>query len=690
MCHREKQTNAFYPSLSAFWLVLVLLLSNFGCDNNDSSTDPPLLANSTDNLKIPEDFNFVTTKEISISLNLQAPNGNPLDFVKVEFYNDKEENNGDLIASQLSDKNGNISLTLSVPSYLDSLSIRPKYIGLIHEAYVALKENSISLRLGGPNETAINATEAFARNLNAQNPNVISLDWYEKLGEWNSQGVPSYLEAQGDAITQTLLEDLNASLPESNPVPIANPEYLVDTDMNTKLKEEADIWITFVHEGAGWRNALGFYTYDLENPPTSPDEIDELFMIFPNVSYTYSGGGLRSGNKVKLGKFSAGTGIGWFLVPDGWNPSTQAVTEKSQIKWSVKDFNTYTANQYAQHIIALKDEKRELILLGFEDTSRPAGDNDFNDCVFYVSANPFSAIQTDEFNSIKTEVDTDQDGVDDYSDEYPNDASKAYSQYAPAKDVYGTLAYEDLWPSKGDYDFNDIVVDYNHQLVMNASNEVVEMHSSFETRAIGGTYKNGFGYELQIDPSKIEVVTGAALTENLITTNANGTEAGQTKAVIIVYDNAYAHMTPSPGYYTVNAEKGSPNQDPYLSEINLTFTEPLATSELGSTPYNPFIISNKRRGYEIHLPGFAPTDLCDTTLFSTKDDATLPQNSFYFKTQKSHPWAVHIPEKFKYPSEKSDITKAYLFFGAWAESGGTTSADWYTDQPSYRDENYIY
>jgi LruC domain-containing protein len=26
---------------------------------------------------------------------------------------------------------------------------------------------------------------------------------------------------------------------------------------------------------------------------------------------------------------------------------------------------------------------------------------------------------------------------------------------------YGTLAFEDLWPSTGDYDFNDQVVDYD-------------------------------------------------------------------------------------------------------------------------------------------------------------------------------------------------------------------------------------
>ncbi|ACF12846.1 hypothetical protein Ctha_0375 [Chloroherpeton thalassium ATCC 35110] len=690
MPHRKRYSNKFYQGLATFWLALALLFSSFGCDDEDSSTSTPLLASSTEDLEIPSSFDFVTTKEISIALELQAPDGSALKTVKVGFYNDKEDNDGILIASGLTDENGKISLILNVPSYLDSISIRPNYIGLVHEAYVSIEQSSLSLTIGGPNESTFGSSEAFVFDAVKQAARVLAETWYTTLGTWNHQGVPNYLESPGDVITQDLLDDLNASLPESQPVPTANPEYLVDSDMNTKLKEDADLWITFVHEGAGWRNALGFYTYDIDNPPSSPDEIDVLYMIFPNVSYKNSGGGLQSGNKVKLGTFSAGIGIGWFLVPDGWNSSTREVTEKSQIKWSVKDFNAYVASDYRQHMIALKDENRELILLGFEDTSRPAGDNDFNDCIFYVSANPFTAIQTDELISVKTEKDADEDGVDDYSDEYPNDPDRAYNQYAPAKNVYGTVAFEDLWPAKGDYDFNDIVVDYNHQLVMNASNQVVEMSSSFKTRAIGGTYKNGFGYELQVDPSKIEQVSGYELTENIISTNANGTEAEQTNAVIIVYDNAYAHMTPSSGYYTVNAEKGSPYQTPYTSDIFVTFTEPLAASELGSSPYNPFIISNKRRGYEIHLPGSTPTDLCADSLFSTQDDDTNPANDYYFKTQKGHPWAVHIPEAFDYPSEKSDIVKAYLYFANWAESGGNAYPDWYQDKTGYRDDDYIY
>jgi len=671
-------------------VVMALVLSLTACQNDQ--TDPvgsAKVAQSMEEVEVPDNFNYETTTKVQVNLNLQASNGSALKSVKVGFYNKKASVGGELLASAISNSEGKISATLSLPTYLDSISIRPNYIGLVSEAYVEISGEVIDLTIGGPNQSTFSSS--LMSLAGKYTTKVVSYweEWYKTLGEWDSQGVPDYLEKHSDHIKHEFLQDLNATLPEGKTVPDANPEYLADKNVNTRLKEKAEVWVTFVHEGAGWLNALGFYTYDLNNPPSSPEEIDSLIMVFPNASYKHSGGGLHSGDKVKLGVFEAGTGIGWFLVPDGWNSWFQEVIKTEGIKWSDKSFNTFTSSEYSQHMVALKDVKRELILLGFEDTSRPSGDNDFNDCIFYVTANPFTAVITDDIGNIKTSVDTDKDGVDDYSDEYPEDPERAYNSYSPAKDVFGTLAYEDLWPSKGDYDFNDIVVDYNHQLVMNADNKAVDLISTFKTRAIGGTYKNGFGYQLNISPEQVESVTGTELTQNYISTNANGTEAGQKNAVVIVYDNAYDHMS-SPSGYTVNAVKGSPFVEPYVSNINMHFISPVAPEELGNSPYNPFIISNLRRGYEIHLPGQAPSTLVDETLFGTLDDRSLLHIDHYYKTTNKHPWAIHLPEKFDYPSEKSDIVKAYYYFVVWAESGGHAFPDWYQNIDAYRDEEYIY
>jgi LruC domain-containing protein len=102
-------------------------------------------------------------------------------------------------------------------------------------------------------------------------------------------------------------------------------------------------------------------------------------------------------------------------------------------------------------------------------------------------------------------------------------------------------------------------------------------------------------------------------------------------------------------------------------------------------------VKNSVRGQEIHLPNYLPTDLADPTLFGTGDDDTTPGLNKYYKSKNNLPWAIDVYGKFNYPTETSDVSKAYLHFGAWAESNGSTYQDWWLNTNSgYRDTNLIY
>ena len=142
---------------------------------------------------------------------------------------------------------------------------------------------------------------------------------YNYLGSFQVDGTPDYLEPVDDVVTADFLEFVNLALPESFPVPDYNPQYIssgYDTDI--LLDDEADVWVTFVGEGAGYKNVLGFYTYDTSaTVQTLPNRTD-ITIIFPNISKQYSGGGLLPANKVHLGRFPAGTGIGWVLLANGY------------------------------------------------------------------------------------------------------------------------------------------------------------------------------------------------------------------------------------------------------------------------------------------------------------------------------------------------------------------------------------
>lgn len=543
----------------------------------------------------------------------------------------------------------------------------------------------------------------FEANNNDPKGKSMTSNNYHYMGSYNYWGLPSYLENERDEIDSELLGIISESLPEGRPVPIHNPEYLVDMDMNTIVTDSAQVWITFVHEGAGYRNTVGYFTYDLDSPPNSVNDIDSLHIIFPNTSLLGSKGQLRPGDKVDLGVFPANTGIGWFLMPNAWLSYWQGVNfNASGVKFSFRDFNTFTSEEYKQHMIFLLDEEREILLLGFEDISRPGGDNDFNDAIFYVTANPFDAVETAEIEVVKKPIDTDGDGVNDGYDDYPNDPDRAYKSFYPGENTYGTFAFEDRWPKQGDYDFNDVVADYQFEYAQNANNQLVDVIIRTKVVAVGGEIKSGFFYEIEdLQASQINSVTRSliegsdttdyAITQGYINMNSNGTENGHTSAVIPIFQDAKELMPAPAGFTVTNVIEEAPYVDPVTVVTRVFFNSPIAPSSLGSAPYNPFIVTKGIRGNEIHLPSYAPTTLADLSLFGTSDDATIEgNNSSRYKNATGAPWAMHLPVSFDYPKENENILEVYNYFGTWAESGGYSYMDWYVEKQGYRNTAKIY
>lgn len=256
----------------------------------------------------------------------------------------------------------------------------------------------------------------------------------------------------------------------------------------------------------------------------------------------------------------------------------------------------------------------------------------------------------------------------------------------------GTLAFEDLWPAKGDYDFNDLVVDYDFKTTSNTYNRVQKVDATFIIKAFGASYENGLGFQLSdaIDANDIEV-TGYELSENYITLNSNGTEAGQSKPTIIVFDNACNQMPHAGTSVGVNTDPNAPYVTPDTLKLTITFPEnKYSYNDLNIEGFNPFLIVNKDRSVEVHLPNQLPTDLANTELFGSESDASNPADGYYYMTDKKLPWALNICETFDYPIEKVEIIFAHLKFAEWAMSAGQIYPDWFKDIAGYRDNNNIY
>lgn len=495
-------------------------------------------------------------------------------------------------------------------------------------------------------------------------------------------------------------------LPEGKDIRKSDPGMITDDlGANIYLVEDAQVQIAFLREGAGFRNSVGFFTFDPRNPPKTSSVFYDpatrgLYnqkILFPNFSAAGSGGALKAGNALDLGKFKAGTAIGFSIIANGWKPPVNPNQPATDIFYTLKGLNPEKpgTNNLNAHTVLLAKPDQSILALGFEDVNREGksiagfnSDHDFNDVVVVIRVTPDTAIDRSHILALDEKADTDGDGVPDALDAFPRDPERAYRRYFPDATGYAHLAFEDNWPNTGDYDMNDFVVDYRIIQSLNAFNQVVDVTLTYDIEARGAQFENGFGVHfpgVAASNVKTQKKDGTPATTISIAgaTSVLKPEAGQSEAVFLLTNNINK-LTPSgkPGCNFFNTEnmalhrKDCPRQAPVRIEAKIEFETPVAN--LAAAPFNPFIFRTAKREVEIHLVDQPPTAKADPNWFGEGQDGSDPAAKRYYRTKDNKPWALNIPVDWAYPAEHQDISRAYPLFPTWVESGGISNPDWYT------------
>jgi len=652
-----------------------------------------------------KDFEFKTVHDYQVQIRALDQQDQPLDGAYLELFTTNpldaggrlmENANATRVFAGVTDANGRLQARINPAITVDSLYILPYFIGLDPLYAVPLQGVDLNLVLGGKTSDGDGFTSGQVRSLNNTPPIVRRESGFYILGDWSPNGRPYYLEDTDEVISADFLEDLNDVLPERRSLPQNNPDLLnKNEDANLHLQEDAEVFLTFVSEGAGPHNSLGYYTYPTNNPPQSARDLTDLTIIFPMVRD--HGNMLDPGNTVQLfylnqetnsyeEEFPAGVSVGWFLIKQGWPKLRGKGTY-----YSNPTLNPEATPELRKHNVLLFDNQREQMLIAFEDLGRDRrSDDDFNDVIFFATTTPNTAIDRTQYFPLTNAPDADADSIDDYIDAYPDNTNRAFNNPYPGEGQYASLAFEDLWPSRGDYDFNDLVINYNYNPITNANNLVTALEARIKVRAIGASFHNAFGVQLNIPQDKIASVSGQRFSTNILNVRANGTELNQSSAVVFFFDDAFS-ILPYPGSGVgINTNEEAPYVEPVEVTVTITFTEPVSLAQLGPAPYNSFIVVDGRREVEIHLPGESPTDLADTSLFGTGDDDSDIASAKYYMSDDNLPWALNIPMNFEYPEEKRVITNTYLNFDQWAVSRGSQFNDWYEDKSGYKNITFVY
>lgn len=223
-----------------------------------------------------------------------------------------------------------------------------------------------------------------------------------------------------------IVSEISSMFPERVKLHHSHPEWLKSNDIH--FIQDSTLSVTFLSEGAGYRNALGYYIYDTENPPRKASNVKNIYILMPNCSFP-SSGDMKSGDRVNVpyevtqtineglsdsiyelksrGKkfiqgtptnytFPKGKSVGFVIIANGWKGGY--VSMYSPRYYSNKDLNPERAEELKYHTamyVSKSDPTR--MLMGFEDLPREKSwcDHDFNDLVVEIIPQSISSISKD-------------------------------------------------------------------------------------------------------------------------------------------------------------------------------------------------------------------------------------------------------------------------------------------------------
>lgn len=680
--------SKFTPLLQCF---LVLMLFGIGCKKRSEDVPDVLKEVNFREMIVPNGFNYSTTQLKNLNVKVGLLGGEAYEGAKFDVYLDnphdyigepEELNKLRKVMSITLNKEGKYNTELKLPGYIEKIYLVSKSVGI--PDYFELSASSTGFNLNYlPVNQEVTRSYSLMNKLSSVRGAVSAGNLgAQAIKSWSNVGFPDYL-IDPIPVPAAFLNRISAALPRGQKV---NTDFMGSGAPRTivldlKPGQTADVNITFLFANSANKNTLGYYWYPTNTPPASAAAIVNKGYIFPSTSRTtvtdYSG--LVAGNTVKLtgpnadGSFPPNTSIGFFLIANGFTPSSTVGTPGTintgrTTYYSNKNFNAAgtsgNMNGVKERMIAIYDQSTNKIVWSVEDGT----DGDYSDVAFFATWNPNEAINTDEFPKVPTVPGQTPDII-----------------YTPSANTKGTLLFEDSWPKLADFDMNDMVLNYRHAAKVDDFGQLVsEVNFSFDLVAVAAKQNNGFAVMIpNVAPGLVASISKLNFSGQNINTIQDITysvEPGHTNDLVIkLFDGASTIM----GGDCINNEgSGCAVGGTKTFSFTVKFTSPVKVSDFNNI--SPFIIPRGNRAFETHLANQRPSVKADTRYFGTDDDGSVPgQGKYYLSNAKNSVgninWAVEVPEQIPYPKSGQSMTLAYPNFVEWAKSGNALKKDWYTN-----------
>ena len=489
-----------------------------------------------------------------------------------------------------------------------------------------------------------------------------NLGWNTNLGSFDDRsGVIDYAYKGNDpklTLSKSEMNELRTTVSKVlNTLGSCPEEYRTQADLYVE-EDETAVVLTALRGWTCWNSSLGYYYYRYDQAPASLKDV-KVYAVFPNTQMIWNNGslqaspqGIKEGTAVQLkyfddpeypkGKnFPKGYYIGFILACNAWNTyftgfNSYTLTEGFYAS-STKGFSTKVNSGIDVRTAMFKD-KNSNIAIAFEDFM---DDQNFTDVVFSLKANP-------EITNVPP-VDEDLNTTIEKT---------------------GVYAFEDEWPKAGDYDMNDVLVQYTYQKVFNIFNEILSESFTFKTLYNKSTvFTNGLGFILSNEGNAQSIEYFIRKENEKDFTVASGADKFTRESnAIILTDNVKTNPNAE---YKVTFKYGDKN-----------------SNKKQETSIDAFIYRPSKEGnrLEVHCPMKKPTSKVDTSLFGQYEDCSKPNEGIYYVSNQEniYPFAFYLSNanandiaelKNFDKNEKKSISEIYPKFIDWAKYG--TNADRY-------------
>ena len=440
-------------------------------------------------------------------------------------------------------------------------------------------------------------------------------------------------------------------------------EYIKQADI--KITKPAEVAVTIIGGNTCWNSSMGYYYYPDGQQPTSLDEAN-VILLFPNTQNgTYRGSaasaGVSNGNCVKLKYypnianngdmseatdiFPANSRIGFVLAANAWsNRFNNWTNDRMQRSATSANMSKdYLGKAYNKPMSAVYNIDGQ-VLVSFEDDNNY--DHNYSDLVMTFQTNPVDA---------------------------PGPTPDPKYEFRKTTENIGFYIFEDQWPSKGDYDLNDVIFNATYTKVYSTANNAI--------------YEEGYTFKTYTNAAKAEKLKSG------VAVKVNGLQPTDQIEFFVKKPGAKE-------FTAATFERDTKNNIIYLTDnaksnigteymFNVKHDEALgALYKEKKVTIKPFIyrdVDGKR--LEIHIAQEAPTNAADKSFFGTEDDASQPDKNIFYVRSGNYPFGIFLDG-----ATESDMTKlfdadnetraidedeVYPKYKSWVESNGKKDKDWY-------------